>query len=128
LRLSHTPHHIIRATLEGLACELGRYLRMMRRAGVAVRRIVMCGGAASGCATPQIIANITALPVACTTEGPTSALGAAMIARGLLEPEAALAEISGQMKPPVRLVEPDENSEFYHELFEEYVASLHVVS
>ena len=107
LRLEHTPAHILRATVEGLACELGRYLQMMAAGGVNVGRLVMCGKAAASTVTPGIIADTTGVPVDCVAIPETSSLGAAVLARGLVEPKPGLACLADEMKPAVRRVEPE---------------------
>ena len=126
LSLAHTAAHVVRAVVEGLALELTRYLRFLTDAGIAVGRLVMTGGAAASRVTPQIIADATGLPLACTTESEMSALGAAVLARGLVEPDAALADLARAMAPPVRAVGPGPNAELYRRLFGDYVASLPV--
>ena len=124
LRLAHTAGHILRAVVEGLACELTRYLRLLTEGGLPVKRLLMCGGAAKSSFTPQLIADTTSLPVACTTESDTSALGAAVIARGLSEKDADLAVLGEAMAPPAQLVQPGADRDFYQKLAEEYAASL----
>ena len=94
LRLSHAPSHIMRALIEGLACELGRYLHLMKIGGVTAGRLVMCGGAAASTVTPGIIADTTGLPVDCVTVPETSSIGAAVFARGLVEPAPGLAALA----------------------------------
>ena len=106
LRLDHTPAHFLRAAVEGLACELGRYLLMMEEGGVPVSRLVMCGKAASSRVTPQIVADTTGLTVDCSTLTEASSLGAAVLARLLLEPASDLAALADAMKPPMRRVLP----------------------
>jgi len=88
----------------------------------------MCGGAAAGRLTPQIIADTTGLPVACATESDTGALGAAMIARGLVEPKESLVSLSAAMAPPFRPVEPGPQADLYHDMLDEYLASLPLAS
>jgi len=124
LRLSHGSAHILRAAVEGLACELARYLRALEAGGVPVTRLAMCGGAAGGTATPQILADVTGLPVSCTSVAETSAFGAAILAKGLVERDADLASLSGQMVPGTRLVEPGDERDLYSRMLEEYEASL----
>lgn len=91
LTLAHTKQHLLRATVEGLARELSRYLDM---AGIKAKRLVMTGAAAASTVTPGIVAGITGLPVTCAAASATSAVGAAVIGRGLLEPKKDLAELS----------------------------------
>ncbi|MHC4982116.1 MAG: xylulokinase [Planctomycetota bacterium] len=124
LRLSHTAAHLLRAVIEGLACELARYLRLLLETRVPAKRLVLCGGAARSRLTPQILANVVGLPVECLTETDTSAFGAAVIARGLAEPGADLAELARQMRPSARLVKPGHDRPRYAKLFEAYLASL----
>lgn len=121
LRLGHTPPHILRALVEGLACELGRYLGMMRKAGVEVRRLVMCGKAAESMVTPGIISDTTALPVDCVALAETSSLGAAILGRALVERGQGLAALSDAMRPPVRRVVPGPDSATLAAVLEEYL-------
>ena len=124
LRLSHGAAHIIRAVVEGLALELARYLRFLTDGGIAVQRLVMCGGAAASRVTPQIMADATGLSIECAAESDTSALGAAIIACALTEPSADLVSLSEAMRPPVRLFRPGGDAALYRQLFNEYIASL----
>jgi len=123
LRLRHTAAHIVRALVEGLACELGRYLAMIGEGGVAVNRLVMCGKAAASIVTPGIIADTSGLPVDCVTIPETSSLGAAMCARALVEPDVGLVELADAMKPPARRVEPGPGKAEARERLEEYLLS-----
>lgn len=124
LQLSHRPADIMRAVVEGLAFELNRYLGFLRNAGWPVERLVLGGGAASSRVTTQILADVTGLPLACLPSGEASLLGAAILARGLLEPRTSLAELSDAMLLPARRVEPGANASFYPEQFRAYLRSL----
>jgi len=124
LRTSHTASHVLRAVVEGLALELGRYLQFLTGAGLCVRRLVMCGGGAAGAVTPQIVADVTGLEVACCAELDTSALGAAVLARGLVDTNIGLAELSQAMAAPTRAVAPGQDFPLYCELLGEYIGSL----
>ena len=124
LRLSHTPAHILRAVVEGLACELARYLAFVTGAGLPVGRLVMCGGAAASKVTPQIIADMTGLPISCAAEAETSALGAAVVARSMVEADSDLAALSEEMSPAVRVVTPGPDARTYRRIFDQYLAEL----
>ena len=123
LRLAHTPSHIMRALIEGLACELGRYLHLMKAGGVTVGRLVMCGGAAASTVTPGIIADTTGLAVDCVMVPETSSLGAAVFARGLVEPGPGLAALADEMKPPLRRVQPGAGSAAAQARLHEYISA-----
>jgi xylulokinase len=120
LRLRHTAAHVVRAAVEGLACELTRYLGMMTENGVAVDSLVLCGRTASSGVTPSLIADATGLPVDCVSATETSALGAAVLARALAEPGTGLAALSDAMKPDTRTVLPGPGREQARRMAEEY--------
>jgi len=122
--LMHTPGHVLRSVVEGLAMELNRHLRMIVTAGNPVARLVMCGTAAASAVTPQVIADATGTPISCPQESETSALGAAMLARGLIERDLRLEEISDQMIQPSRTYLPGPDATLYRELFQQYMKSL----
>jgi xylulokinase len=124
ITLAHSRDHLVRAVVEGLACELLRHIRMLTDAGLPVSRLTMCGSAAAGCNTPQIIADIVNLPVCCVEASDVSALGAAMIARKLVDCSTPLAEIACQWAPPRRTVCPGPHASLYRDLLREYFAFL----
>jgi len=121
VRLQHGKAHLVRAVLEGLACELARYLDFARAANVPVHGLVLCGAAARSRVTPQIIADVTDLPVTCLVEHDTSAFGAAILARGLLELDAPLQAIAADMQAGTRTVAPGPQHDLYTALLEEYL-------
>jgi xylulokinase len=124
ITLAHAGAHLIRAVVEGLACELFRHVSQIVDAGIPVERLVLCGSAASGRNTPQIVADVTRLPVCCVEMPDISALGAAMLARSLVEPGTRLDDIARQWAPARRTVTPSEGAAAYRGLYEEYVSKL----
>ena len=84
----------------------------------------MCGRAAASAVTPGIVADVTGLPVDGVTLPETSAIGAAVLGRSLVEQGSALADLAQAMKPPVRRVAPGPGREAGRRLYEEYLASL----
>ncbi|MEN6494239.1 MAG: FGGY-family carbohydrate kinase [Thermoguttaceae bacterium] len=124
LQLAHGPAHVLRAVVEGLACELTRYLEFLAEAEIAVDRLILCGKAATSQTTPQILADVTGLPVACSSQADTSALGAAIIARGLLEPAVPLDTLAQSMVSPSRQVLPGPDADVYRPIRAAYLAAL----
>ena len=124
LQLSHRPAHVIRAVVEGLAFELNRHLDFFRKAGIRIEKLVIGGGAGASRVTPQILTDVTDLPLACLTASEGSLLGAAIVARGLLEQRSSLADLAEAMVSPARHVEPGASAAFYQERFTQYLASL----
>ncbi len=124
LQLVHGPADLLRAVLEGLSFELSRYLDFLRAARWPVQRLVVGGGAASSGVATQILADATGLPLACLETGEASALGAAILARGLVDRTASLADLSETMSPRGRPVEPGSDAPFYREQYQQYLLSL----
>jgi len=121
ITLAHTPNHLVRAAVEGLACELGRHLAFLTDAGLPVRRLAMCGPAAASRFTPQIVADVVDRPVACVTEPAVSAFGAAVVARTLVDRDTDLGELARRLAPAGRMLHPGENTPLYRRLFERYL-------
>jgi xylulokinase len=120
IALAHGPNHLIRAVVEGLACELLRHINLLKNAGIPVHRLAMCGSAAGGRNTPQIIADVTQLPVSCIETSGVSAMGAAMLARSLVDAGVKLDEIARQWTPSRRTIAPGECAADYDPLRKEY--------
>ena len=121
VRLGHGPNHLLRAVVEGLACELARHLELIARAGLPARRLVMCGPAATSRVTPQIVADVTERPVACIGESAISAYGATIVARRLAEPQVDLRTLAERLAPRHREVQPGPHAEVYGELLRGYL-------
>ena len=125
LQLSHGPGHVVRAVIEGLAFELKRHIGLLRAVGVPIERLVLSGGSAASRVTPQMLAAVTELPLACARSRASSSLGAAIIARGLCEPASPLAKLAEEMVPAASHVEPAaEAVSIYRTQFEAYLGSL----
>jgi sugar (pentulose or hexulose) kinase len=122
ITLAHQPCHLVRAAVEGLACELARRIGWLDAAGFAVRRISLCGAGAASRATPEIIAGVTGMPVACSRVADVSAFGAAMIARGLADGGTDLAGLARQWSATGRVVDPGPAAAVYRELRDQYLA------
>jgi sugar (pentulose or hexulose) kinase len=121
LQLGHTPAHLLRAILEGLAFELHRHLGFLRQAGLPVQRLVMAGGAAKSEVTPQLIADVTGVPLTCLTEGEGSLRGALVLARSLLPDQGSLRALADEMAPGGRVVKPGADHGVYQEQFKKYL-------
>ena len=124
LESMHTPGHIVRAVIEGIAFELDRHIQFLVRAGAGVKRLLICGRAAESEVTARIISDICQLPVDSIAVTDTSALGAAIIGRSLTEPSTDLAEISMAMVPEFTTTTPGPDTKTYAGLFQEYEGGL----
>ncbi len=124
ITLAHGPDHLLRAAVEGLACELARYLQALADGGHPIRRVLVSGGAASSRVTPQIIADVTGRPVAAVTEPAVSALGAAILARAMVEPGPGLRELAEGLSSASRRFLPGPDAPAYRGLLERFIEGL----
>jgi len=120
LTLAHSRGHLLRATVEGLACELARNLKFFTEGDVELDRLILTGGAGKSTITPQILANITGLPILCVTEPDTSAFGAGVLARAMVT-EATLASLSTQLAPIGQTVTPSDPDGVNAAILEDYL-------
>lgn len=121
LRLDHTRVDMSRAVLEGAAFELRWALETMRQAGLPIEQLWVAGGATHSPIWPQILADVSGVPISLTQYAQWPALGAAILAgtgAGIFDtPEAGIARFQ---KSP-RQITPDEaRSKRYEESFARY--------
>jgi sugar (pentulose or hexulose) kinase len=119
----HKTRHGLRAILESLAMELAYRLRELAAQGVRVSRLTIVGRSPVALAIPQIIADVTGLPVAYGLEGDPAATGAAILARGLVDRRASLADLARQMTPEPKTANPGPDAGAYPRMVEEYAAA-----
>jgi xylulokinase len=121
LSLTHSPHHMARAVMEGTTIELRWAIEEMRAKGVNVAKVTMAGGAARSPVWPQIVADITGVPVTLPAVREAASRGAAILAgvgAGLFaDPEAGFAAFQGE---EMRLEPVAQNQALYDGLFTRY--------
>lgn len=75
---THTPAHFARAAMEGPALGLAYGFNRIKTMGIVPTDIRLTGGGSNSQLWRQIIADVFAVPVICTTEPEGAALGAAI--------------------------------------------------
>jgi xylulokinase len=80
LTLPHTRDDMARAVMESVAFELRWAIEEIGRAGVSVDVLKMVGGASRSPVWPQIVADVTCLPVALPAISQAASWGAAILA------------------------------------------------
>ena len=115
----HTPAHLYRSVLEGVAFELRLHLERLEAAtGRAVEDVRAVGGGARSELWVQVVSDVTGRPVRVCSAGEASAAGAAMLARAYLDgvPAGGTA-----LDPPGTQVLPDAaRAATYAPLYEAY--------
>ena len=124
LQLSHRAPQLLRAVVEGLAFELNRHLDFVRARGQTVERLVLGGGAAGSRVTPQIVADVTGVPLRCHAGVEASLVGAVVLARGLTEPGVSLKALAEAMRPVTHEVRPGKDRAVYEAGYRRYRSSL----
>ncbi len=80
LTLYHDRYHMARAVMEGVVYEMCTILDAYERAGIEVKKIRLAGGASKSSVWPQMIADITQIPVMIFENADAAARGAGIIA------------------------------------------------
>jgi len=80
LKLSHTWADMTRAIVEGVAYEVGAMIDALRESHLPVDALYMLGGAARSRHWPQVLAEITGVPIYPCDNAYLGAFGAAMLA------------------------------------------------
>ena len=119
--LRHTPAHVARAIMEGVAYGSEQNLGLFRENGYAVEEIVICGGVVNSPVWMQIHADVSNVPIVLTKVPEAATLGSAMLGAvaGGIYPSIAAAAAS--MVQITGRVEPDrEAHEMYRFYFDSY--------
>lgn len=107
LSLAHTRADMSRAILESTAFEVRRALENLRSAGMPVDELWIAGGAANSPVWPQILADVSGVPIVLADYPSWAALGAAALAGWGVGAFPTLAAAVARLRPPVRRLEPD---------------------
>jgi len=119
LTLGHTPAHVYRAILEGVAYGTEVIMRRMEDQGVRIDGLVACGGATQSDLWMQIHADVCGKQIAIPEEQQAVALGSAIAASVAGKVHAGLSEAADAMVRVRRVVTPDARA---HERYGEYVS------
>jgi len=80
LSLRHTPAHVYRAIMEGVAYGTEHIMRVFKEAGYSPQELVACGGATKSPLWMQIHSDVLGMPIRLTEEQNAPLLGDAILA------------------------------------------------
>ena len=121
LTLGHTPAHVYRAILEGVAYGTEVILRRMQDAGVRVDSLTACGGATQSPLWMQIHADVSGKEIAIPQEQQAVTLGSAIAASVAAGLHPDLTTAADAMVRVNRVVKPDARAhESYKPLVGQY--------
>lgn len=110
----HTPAHLYRSILEGVAIELRLHLERLEAAtGTPVTAIRAVGGGARSALWVQIVADVTGRPVTVCSDGEVSAEGAALLAWRWVDAQATHSAPVREAAPAGRTVVPGPDARRY---------------
>ena len=124
LTLIHTPAHLFRAIMEGVAYGTAVILQRMEQERMPVEQIIACGGATKSELWMQIMADATGKRITIPAEQEAVSLGSAiagMVAAGMYPSLQAAADATVRT---ARTVQPvPERTESYREYIRQYAAT-----
>jgi len=107
LSLSHTPTHIYRAILEGVAYGTAVILSRMEEQDFLISEIVACGGVTNSELWTQIHSDVTGKPISITEENQAVSLGSAILASKAAGIYNTINEAADSMVKIKKIIEPD---------------------
>jgi ribulose kinase len=124
LTLKHTPAHVFRAIMEGVAYGTAVILERMEQERLRIEQIIACGGATKSDLWMQIMADVTGKRISIPEEQEAVSLGSAiagMVAAGIYPDLRSAAHATVRT---AKTVDPNlENTEYYKEYVRQYVAT-----
>ena len=119
--LRHTPAHVARAIMEGVAYGSEQNLRVLRENGFETKEIAMCGGVVNSPLWVQIHADISNVPITITKVSEASTLGSAILGAVAAKLYPSVPEAANAMVHTERQIEPNQEvHDMYQYYFESY--------
>lgn len=117
LAMKHGQAHLIRAVMEGVACNLRECMDILQNLGLPMTRLIASGGGAKGRLWRQIMADMFDMPVYVTKTVEEACTGASLmaaVALGWYADAAQAAEATVKLEPEPALPDPS-NAAVYAE-------------
>ncbi len=122
LSLKHTPFHIYRAIMEGVAYGTEHIRRYFRDAGFEASEVYACGGATQSDLWMQIHSDVLGLPIYITEEANAPLLGDAILAAFGAGQYKSIEEAASSMVRIKKKIEPDlKNTDRYSYFVDKYI-------
>lgn len=117
LSLKHTPFHIYRAIMEGVAYGTEAILRVIKENKFEIKEIVACGGTTKSKLWLQIYSDVTVLPIKTTTTPEAAALGSAILGAVGAGRYNSIVEAASKMVKFKDVINPDMNNHNKYKFF-----------
>ncbi len=124
----HGRMHFARAVYEGVALANEHHMRAFERIGMKIKKIHMIGGGARSTLWPQIVADVSDIPVEIPEQKEAACAGAAILAGVGSGVFPSIEEAAGRFTGQTERVEPDVNNrEVYEGAYQRFVSALEYV-
>lgn len=121
LNLTHQRIHFLRAIMESLGFEIRMNIELIEHSGVAVKQIILSGGASQNLVLCQIVSDVLQKPVQIFEETEASTWGLYCLLRMHLVEGSSIEEIHKTLDLNFQSLIPDpEKAQVYHEAFRKY--------
>ena len=121
LTLSHQKQHFVKAIMESIAFEIKHNISIIEEEGIALRKIILSGGASRNLPLCQIIADVLQTEVAVFEETEASSKGVFLLVKSRLENK-SLKDCVKEVKLNMKMISPDPSkSESYEKSFNQYI-------
>ena len=115
----HEFSHFIRSVFEGVAYANKRHLDIFSHEGLPIEKIIMTGGGAGSSVWPQIVADISNIPLGIPQQKEAACAGAAMLAGAGTGLFSSLSDAVSSFSGGMKWILPDEhNTNIYKPLYE----------
>jgi xylulokinase len=122
---AHSRMHFARAVFEGVALANQRHMKCFESIGLKILKILMIGGGARSSLWPQIVADVSGIPVVVPEQKESACAGAALLAGAGSGVFRTIEEAAGKFTGEAGTVEPNaENAEVYRDAFHRFSAVL----
>ena len=117
LSLKHTPFHMYRAIMEGVAYGTEHIRRYFKEAGFEPEKIYACGGATQSDLWMQIHSDVLGLPIYITEESNAPLLGDAVLSAFGSRYYSSIEEAASKMVRVKKVIEPNLENTFKYKYF-----------
>ncbi|TFH20189.1 MAG: hypothetical protein E4H10_16940 [Bacteroidia bacterium] len=122
LNLTHQRIHFLRAIMESVAFEIRMNIELIEHSGVAVKQIILSGGASQNLVLCQIVSDVLQKPVQIFEETEASSWGLYCLVRMRLDKGSSIEEIHKTLDFNFQSLLPDpEKGQVYQERFRKYM-------
>jgi xylulokinase len=125
---SHTRYHFARSIFEGVALANRRHLDAYGSIGIRIKQLIMIGGGASSSVWPQIVADVSYIPILIPDQKEAACAGAAILAGVGCGVYPSIEGASMKFIRKKKRIEPnEENKAIYEKSYQQFVPYLDYV-